>query len=134
MQEYTLTISDAAEILGKTRQGIYAAIKIHRLKAKKVGRIWKISYSELVEYQKTRYCRSRSIKSDGTLKYSKEDDRYSPVQLAKMCGCHVQRIYYLLIRGEIKYQVEGSNYIISIEKNKHLFTSGGKFSWIKIFP
>ncbi len=56
-----LSITEAARLNNVTRQAIYVAIKLNKLKAKKEEARWAIHINDLDEYRKNKYSRSKSV-------------------------------------------------------------------------
>ena len=109
--ERFLTISQAAKKQGVTRQAIYFAIKMNRLKAIKSNDTWLIPSNALSEYSKTRYCRSQS-KRDGKLIFDKSEGFFSINDAAKYLKKSPNHIYYLVRMGKLKTHRQGSAIVI----------------------
>ena len=110
-----LTITDAARIMGISRQALYVAIKNMRLKADKKGCQWFITEEQLSEYRNSRYSRKSSRKLNGDLLYDPEKNEFSIGQVAKMAEVPTQRIYYLVRTNQLKSTRVGAAHVIHLE-------------------
>src|SRR4029078_7377581 len=88
-----LSISEAAKLNNVTRQAIYVAIKLNKLKAKKETTRWTIHLDDLEEYRKNKYSRMKSI-HNGQLIFDNTKGYYSVNQAASMLNVPAQKIYY----------------------------------------
>lgn len=107
----TVSIAEAAEINQVTRQAIYVAIKLNKLKASKETNRWTIHLDDLEQYKKERYSRAKS-RYNGELIYDPVKGFYSIGQVAKMLGVPVQKIYYLTRIKRLKAQRKGTAWVI----------------------
>jgi excisionase family DNA binding protein len=96
-----LTISEAAELYDVTRQAIYVAIKLKKLKAKKDTSRWTIQLSDLEEYRRERYSRMKST-YEGEPLYNNEQGFFSIHQTAKILNVPAQKIYYATRTGMLR--------------------------------
>ncbi len=78
-----VSISEAAEMYDVTRQAIYVAIKLKKLKAKKESTRWTICLNDLEEYRKERYSRMKSV-FQGEPLYDNQKGYFSIHQTAKI--------------------------------------------------
>jgi len=106
-----VSITEAAEINNVTRQAIYVAIKLNKLKAKKEASRWTIHVNDLAAYRQQKYSRSKSM-YDGELLFDNEKGFYSVKQAAEMLGVPVQKIYYATRIGRLKAHRKGSAWVI----------------------
>jgi excisionase family DNA binding protein len=111
-----LTISQAAHLVGVTRQAIYISVKSGRLKSFRMGYKWLVTAQDLEKYREELYSRVHSRRSDGALLFDPEKDEYSIKQVAEMADCSVQRVYYLIRTNQLKSTRVGSAYIVQIPK------------------
>ena len=114
-QEGTLTITEAAELGRVTRQAVYQQITSKKIHATKWAGIWLIELKDFHAYQKSKYCRDKSKRTDGSLKFDHQKGQYSVSQLSKMFSQDLNRIYYLLRTNHLKYERVGSSYVVLIE-------------------
>src|SRR5258708_7359314 len=56
-----VSITEAARLNNVTRQAIYVAIKLNKLRATKDTSRWMISVDDLMEYRKQKYSRAKSV-------------------------------------------------------------------------
>lgn len=106
-----VSITEAAKINNVTRQAIYVAIKLNKLKAKKETTRWLIDLEELESYRKQKYSRSNSL-YNGELIYNQEKGIYSINQVAKMLAVPTQKIYYATRIGLLKAHRKGAAWVI----------------------
>lgn len=112
-----VSITEAAKINGVTRQAIYVAIKLNKLKARKETTRWTIDLEDLEEYRKNKYSRTKSI-YDGELLFDNEKGLYSVNQVAEMLGVPAQKIYYATRIGRLKAHRKGAAWVIHIDDLK----------------
>src|SRR5688572_9000029 len=86
-----VSITEAAKINKVTRQAIYVAIKLNKLRATKKTTRWTISLEDLEEYRKQKYSRTKSF-FDGELLFDNAKGFYSINQVAKMLSVPAQKI------------------------------------------
>lgn len=106
-----VSITEAARINNVTRQAIYVAIKLGKLKATKVQSRWTIDITDLEEYRKHKYSRSKST-FDGELLFDNNRGYYSVNQVASMLNVPAQKIYYATRVGLLKAQRKGAAWVI----------------------
>lgn len=119
-----VSITEAAKLNKVTRQAIYVAIKLNKLKAQKDSTRWTINLEDLAEYRKHKYSRARST-HNGELIFDNMRGYFSVNQTAKKLGVPPQKIYYATRSGKLKAERKGAAWVISeleIEdyRNKHL--------------
>lgn len=110
-EERVVSITEAAKINGVTRQAIYVAIKLNKLKARKETTRWTISLDDLADYQNMKYCRSKSV-FNGEPLFDNCKGYYSVNQVAKMLSVPAQKIYYATRSGFLKAQRRGAAWVI----------------------
>ena len=109
-----VTITEAARINGVTRQAIYVAIKLKKLKATKKTTRWTIRLDDLEEYRLNKYSRSKSM-YEGELLFDNNKGLYSVNQVADMLKVPAQKIYYATRRGMLKAHRRGAAWVIKGE-------------------
>jgi excisionase family DNA binding protein len=119
-----VSITEAAKLNKVTRQAIYVAIKLNKLKAQKDSARWTIHLDDLAEYRKHKYSRAKSV-FNGELIFDNHKGYYSVNQVAKQLGVPPQKIYYATRSGKIKAERKGAAWVISTAeveeyKNKYL--------------
>jgi excisionase family DNA binding protein len=112
MQEKkSVSITEAAKINNVTRQAIYVAIKLNKLKATKETTRWTISVEDLQDYRTQKYSRLKSV-FGGELLFDNDKGFYSVNQVAKMLNVPAQKIYYATRIGVLKAQRKGAAWVI----------------------
>ncbi|NGX58028.1 MAG: hypothetical protein K940chlam3_00929 [Chlamydiae bacterium] len=106
-----VSITEAAEINNVTRQAIYVAIKLNKLKARKEASRWTIHLNDLADYRQQKYSRKKSM-FDGELLFDNEKGFYSVKQAAEMLGVPVQKIYYATRIGRLQAHRKGSAWVV----------------------
>lgn len=112
-----LSITEAAKLNKVTRQAIYVAIKLNKLKAKKETTRWTIHMDDLEEYRKQKYSRSKSM-FNGELLFDQKKGHYSVNQAARMLGVPAQKIYYATRIGALKAHRKGAAWVIHVDDLK----------------
>jgi len=112
-KEY-VSITEAAEINNVTRQAIYVAIKLNKLKASKETSRWTIHVNDLAAYRNQKYSRAKST-YEGELLFDNNKGYYSVKQAAEMLGVPVQKIYYSTRVGRLQAHRKGSAWVIHID-------------------
>lgn len=123
-----VSITEAARINGVTRQAIYVAIKLKKLKAKKETTRWEIDLKDLEEYRSNKYSRTKSL-HNGELLFDNDRGYYSVNQVAGMLKVPAQKIYYATRVGMLKAHRKGAAWVIHQEdvkkyKEEHLEKKG----------
>ena len=106
-----VSITEAAKINKVTRQAIYVAIKLNKLKAKKETTRWTIHLDDLADYRKQKYSRTKSM-HNGELVFDNKKGYFSVNQAAKMIGVPAQKIYYATRIGVLKAHRKGAAWVI----------------------
>lgn len=119
-----VSIAEAARLNRVTRQAIYVAIKLNKLKARKESTRWSIHLDDLAEYRKHKYSRARSV-HNGELIFDGGKGHYSVNQVARMLKVPPQKIYYATRSGKLKAHRKGAAWVIHDEdvndyREKHL--------------
>ena len=112
-----VSITEAARINNVTRQAIYVAIKQRKLKAHKDSTRWTIDLSDLEEYRRNKYSRTKSI-FDGELLFDNGKGYYSVNQAAALLGVPAQKIYYATRVGLLKAIRKGAAWVIHMNDIK----------------
>lgn len=119
-----MSVSQAAGKRNVSRQAIFYAIKMNRLKARKENGCWLISDQDLQIFVDSKFSRSIS-KKDGELIFDKNKGHYSVSEVAKMLKKPRHQVYYFVRLGSLKSHRLGGNIIIKDEdiktfiKDKH---------------
>ena len=112
-----LSITEAARLNNVTRQAIYVAIKLNKLKAKKEDARWAIHINDLEEYRQNKYSRTKSV-FDGQLLFDNKKGYYSVNQVARMLNVPPQKIYYATRVGKLKAHRKGAAWVIHMDDVK----------------
>ncbi len=106
-----VSITEAAERNNVTRQAIYVAIKLNKLKARKETTRWTIHLDDLEEYRNQKYSRSKSV-FNGELLFDNSKGYHSIGQVASMLSVPAQKIYYETRIGRLKAKRKGAAWVI----------------------
>lgn len=112
-----VSITEAAKLNKVTRQAIYVAIKLNKLKATKETTRWTISLEDLEDYRRQKYSRTKSV-FDGELLFDNEKGYYSINQVARLLSVPAQKIYYATRIGLLKADRKGAAWVIHSENVK----------------
>jgi excisionase family DNA binding protein len=115
-----VSITEAAKLNNVTRQAIYVAIKLNKLKAKKETTRWTIHLDDLEDYKNQKYSRTKSL-FQGELLFDNAKGYFSVNQAAKMLSVPAQKVYYATRIGLLKAQRKGAAWVIheaDLEKYK----------------
>lgn len=116
-EEKLVSITEAAKINGVSRQAIYIAIKLNKLRATKETTRWQIHLDDLAEYRRQKYSRAKSV-FDGELLFDNDRGYYSVNQVARMLKVPAQKIYYATRVGHLKASRKGAAWVIHDEEVK----------------
>ena len=106
-----VSITEAAEINDVTRQAIYVAIKLKKLKATKKTSRWTIHLDDLEAYRTQKYSRMKSV-FDGELLFDNRKGYFSIGQTAKILSVPSQKIYYATRTGMMRAVRKGAAWVI----------------------
>jgi len=125
-----VSITEAAKLNKVTRQAIYVAIKLNKLKASKETTRWTIHLDDLEAYRKQKYSRSKSM-FDGELLFDSTKGFHSINQVARMLSVPAQKIYYATRIGQLKAHRKGAAWVIHENdlkeySEKHVAKKAGK--------
>lgn len=109
-----VSITEAAKINNVTRQAIYVAIKLKKLKARKETSRWTIHLDDLAAYREEKYSRAKST-FNGELLFDNKQGFFSVNQVAEMLDVPVQKVYYATRVGLLKAHRRGSAWVIHVE-------------------
>ena len=120
MNETLLTLHEAAKEGKVTRQAIYAAIRLKKLPARKVGSKWYVCPKDLETYRVNKYDRSNR-KIDGELVFDPKKGECTVHEAAAIIHreLHIpyspQNVYYMLRCGILRGYRKGAAWIVKIE-------------------
>lgn len=106
-----VSITEAAKLNKVTRQAIYVAIKLNKLKARKETTRWTIHLDDLENYRNQKYSRSKSL-FNGELLFDNGQGYFSVNQVAKMLSIPAQKVYYATRIGKLKAIRKGAAWVI----------------------
>jgi excisionase family DNA binding protein len=109
-----VSITEAARINNVTRQAIYVAIKLKKLRAKKDSTRWTIDLEDLEEYRSNKYSRTKST-FNGELLFDSGRGLYSVKQVADIMGVPAQKIYYAIRSKSLPAEQKGAAWVIRTE-------------------
>ncbi|WP_032124904.1 MULTISPECIES: helix-turn-helix domain-containing protein [Candidatus Protochlamydia] len=112
-----VSITEAAKLNKVTRQAIYVAIKLNKLKATKETTRWTISLEDLEDYRRQKYSRTKSV-FNGELLFDNCKGYFSVNQVAEMLSVPAQKIYYATRIGLLKAQRKGAAWVIHSDDMK----------------
>lgn len=106
-----VSITEAAKINNVTRQAIYVAIKLNKLKASKQSSRWTIHLDDLETYRQSKYSRLKST-FNGELLFDNNKGFYSVNQTARLLEVPAQKVYYATRVGMLKAHRRGAAWVI----------------------
>lgn len=112
-----VSITEAARLNNVTRQAIYVAIKLNKLKARKETTRWTIHLDDLEAYRKQKYSRAKSMYK-GELIFDQNKGYYSVNQAARILSVPAQKIYYATRIGMLKAHRKGAAWVIHVDDLK----------------
>lgn len=112
-----VSITEAAELNNVTRQAIYVAIKLNKLKATKETTRWTINLEDLEAYRQQKYSRTKSV-FNGELLFDNHKGYYSVNQVAQMLSVPAQKIYYATRIGQLKAHRKGAAWVVHVNDLK----------------
>ncbi len=115
MIKKTVSVREAAQMMGVTTQAVYVALRKKMLKKNKIAERVYIDVEDVQYYIDHKYDRSRTKNSDGQKRFNSELGLYSVRNLAQIFGVLPTRIYYLLAAGKIKHYRIGSVYVLQVD-------------------
>lgn len=114
LDEKLVSITEAAKLNKVTRQAIYVAIKLNKLKARKETTRWTIHLDDLEAYRNQKYSRTKSM-FNGELLFDNNRGYYSVNQVADMLKVPNQKVYYATRVGHLKAHRKGAAWVIEAE-------------------
>lgn len=116
-EKKVVSITEAAKLNKVTRQAIYVAIKLNKLKATKETTRWTINLDDLEDYRRQKYSRTKSV-FDGELLFDNNRGFFSVNQVAEMLKVPAQKIYYATRIGLLKASRKGAAWVVHAEDMK----------------
>ena len=123
-EDFIISMAGAAKIANVSRQAIYKAIKLKRLKATLRNGRYYICPKDFVDY---RWSRKDILykEVDGELIYDMGKGTISPHQASCLLGVNKNRIYYLIRSNKLSCTRHGFLYIIKLNDIKTLAAQMG---------
>jgi excisionase family DNA binding protein len=116
-EKRVVSITEAAQLNNVTRQAIYVAIKLNKLKATKETTRWCIHLDDLENYRLQKYSRTKSV-FDGELLFDKNKGYHSVSEVAEILSVPAQKIYYATRIGVLPAQRKGAAWVIHCDDLK----------------
>jgi len=113
MEQY-VSVREAARIKKVTRQAIYLAIRLKKLRAYKYGDRFRIFRVDLDDYDSKRYSREMTTYKGEPI-YDDSKGVMSIDKAAKMLGIPTQKVYYAARTGKLKAMRKGSCWVVYVE-------------------
>lgn len=113
MESY-VSVSQAAHIKQVTRQAIYLAIKLKRLKAYMHDDKWKVFLSDLREYDANRFSRIHHSTINGEPIFDESKGYFSVEKAAKMINIPRQKLYYAIRTGMLKASRKKAAWVVHV--------------------
>lgn len=111
-----VSITEAAEILGVTRQAAYIAMKNGKLLATKCPNTkkWLITVDDVEAYKQNKYSRTLS-RHNGEIIFDKSKGLYSVSEAAQILDVPAQKLYYAVRLGYLKSHRRGAAWVVHID-------------------
>lgn len=116
-QDKLVSITEAAKINDVTRQAIYVAIKLNKLRARKETTRWTIHLDDLEAYRNQKYSRTKSV-FNGELLFDNKKGYFSVNQVAEMLKIPNQKVYYATRVGHMTAERKGAAWVIHSDNVK----------------
>jgi len=122
------SLSEAAEYMHTTRQGVYIAIKKGLLKAQKYGKQWQVTAEDITAYLENKFNRDERKDEEGALYFNLNEGYCSVKQalvlLSEELGYFSRdRLYHLLRMGQIKARRKGVTWIVPLAEVEKLINA-----------
>lgn len=108
-----VSVSEAAKIKKVTRQAIYLAIKLKRLKAYRHGDRWKVFLKDLQEYDEHRFSRVYHSTFRGEKIFNESRGMFSVDHASQRLGVDKQKVYYAIRSGKLRAIRRNAAWVIS---------------------
>lgn len=113
--EGCVTVSEAAKIKDVTRQAIYLAIRLKRLRAYKHDDKWKIFLVDLNDYDSKRFSRIHHSVFEGEPLFDESRGYFSVDKASKMINVPKQKLYYAIRTGVLKASRKRAAWVIHVD-------------------
>lgn len=109
-----VSITEAARIKNVTRQAIYVAIRLKRLKAYKDNDVLKVFLVDLKEYDSRKYSREYHSFIDGKPIFDESKGYFSVDKASVRINVPVQKLYYAIRSGKLKASRKNAAWVIHV--------------------
>lgn len=109
-----VTVSQAAKIKQVTRQAIYLAIRLKRLKAYRHDDHWKVFLVDLNEYDNNRYSRVYHSTLDGKPVFDEAKGYFSVLKASRMINVTKQQLYYAIRKKWLKVTRKNAAIVVHV--------------------
>jgi hypothetical protein len=114
MESY-VSVNEAARIKKVTRQAIYLAIRLKRLKAYTDGnKKLKVFLLDLEAYDERKFSRLYHSTIDGERVFDDEKGLFSVDTASKLVNINQQRIYYAIRKGKLKAHKRKAAWVVHV--------------------
>ena len=110
--EDLIRIGEAARRLDLTRHAIMMQIQNGSIPSRRIGFLWHVKWTDVMEWRKDLYSRLRKKDSKGTLVFDLKEGRYNTKSAAAYLHVPTQKIYYLIRSGQLPAKRHGGEYIL----------------------
>ena len=109
-----VSVSQAARLKKVTRQAIYLAIKLKRLKAYRHDNSWRIFIRDLNEYDSKLYSTEHRSDHDGSPIFDDANGFFSIEKCSQLTKIPRQKLYYAIRKGWLKAKRKRASYIVFV--------------------
>jgi hypothetical protein len=110
-----MTLTQAAEYMGLTRQAVYIAIKTKKMTGYKKDGMWFVSQKEINGYMGRRYNRTYSTWKNGKPKFDKDKGELCTREVSERLKIPMQKAYYMIRTGRLRSLRKGASYVVLIK-------------------
>ena len=119
MEEECLSVVQAAKLKKVSRQAIYTAIRLNRLRAHRHGdRVWVLK-SDLDKYNENLFSRVKHSMHQGERIFDESKGLFAVQDAAKMINLPKQKLYYAIRTKLLKSEKKNGQYVIHIDDLMH---------------
>lgn len=109
-----VTVSQAAKIKNVTRQAVYLAIKLKRLKAYRHNDRWKVFLTDLKSYDDKRFSRVYHSTVNGKPVFDESKGIVSVERAAQLINVPRQKLYYAIRSGKLKATRKKAAWVVNV--------------------
>ena len=111
-----VSVSEAAKIKNVTRQAIYAAIKLNKLRAYRQNDHWKVFMADLNDYDEKKYSREHHSLHEGKPIYDEKRGLISVDKASKLIEVPRQKLYYAIRANKLKAEKKNAAWVVQISE------------------